>query len=61
MEDLRRELGPRVVFAAGDQFVAGFSPKDYGPVGEGLRVTGYGVTPEALAPPVFLELARLIR
>jgi ABC-type branched-subunit amino acid transport system substrate-binding protein len=51
MEDLRRELGPRVVFAAGGQFVAGFSPKDYGPVGEGLRVTRYGVTPEALAPP----------
>ena len=51
MEDLRRELGPRVVFAAGSQFVAGFSPKDYGPVGEGLRVTGYGATPEALAPP----------
>jgi ABC-type branched-subunit amino acid transport system substrate-binding protein len=50
MEDLRRELGPRVVFAAGDQFVAGASPEDYGPVGEGLRVTGYGVTPEALAP-----------
>ena len=25
-------------------------PKDYGPVGEGLRVTDYGVTPEALAP-----------
>jgi ABC-type branched-subunit amino acid transport system substrate-binding protein len=50
MEDLRRELGPRVVFAAGDQIVAGISPKDYGPVGEGLRVTDYGVTPGALAP-----------
>jgi branched-chain amino acid transport system substrate-binding protein len=50
MEDLRRELGPRVVFAGGDQIVAGLSPKDYGPVGEGLRVTEYGVTPGALAP-----------
>lgn len=50
MEDLRRELGPRVVFAGGDQILAGASPKDYGPVGEGLRVTDYGVTPGALAP-----------
>ncbi len=51
MEDLRRRLGPNVVFAAGDQFVAAPSlPRDWGPVGEGLRVTGYGATPEALAP-----------
>jgi branched-chain amino acid transport system substrate-binding protein len=51
MEDLRRQLGPGVVFAAGSQFAAGFSPRDYGRVGEGLRVTGYGATPETLAPP----------
>jgi hypothetical protein len=51
MEDLRRELGPHVVFAAGDQFVADSSlPKAFGPVGEGLRVIGNGVPREALAP-----------
>ena len=51
MEDLRRELGPDVVFAAGDQFIAHRSlPKAFGPVGEGLRVTGYRVPLEALAP-----------
>ena len=51
MEDLRRRLGPNVAFAAGDQFLAAPSlPKEWGPVGEGLRVTGYGVPPEGLAP-----------
>lgn len=50
MEDLRRRLGPHVVFAAGDQFLAGVSPKDYGPVGEGLRVIGVGVPPEGPTP-----------
>lgn len=29
--------------------MAATSPKDYGPVGEGLRITGYGVPPERLA------------
>ena len=51
LEDLRRRLGPNVIFAAGDQFLAAPSlPKDWGPVGEGLRVTGYGVPPEGLTP-----------
>jgi branched-chain amino acid transport system substrate-binding protein len=51
MEDLRRRLGPNVVFAAGDQFVAAPSlPKEWGAVGEGLRVTGYGVPPKGVAP-----------
>ncbi len=51
MEDLRRRLGPAVVFAAGDQFIADDSlPEAFGPVGEGLRVTGYHVPLEALAP-----------
>lgn len=51
MEDLRRRLGPDVVFAAGDQFLASPKlPKAFGPVGEGLRVTGYHVPLEALAP-----------
>lgn len=51
MEDLRRRLGPDVAFAAGDQFLAAPSlPKAFGPVGEGLRVTGYHVPLEALAP-----------
>jgi hypothetical protein len=51
MEDLRRRLGPDVVLAAGDQFLAAPSlPKAFGPVGEGLRVTGYHVPLEALAP-----------
>ena len=51
MEDLRRELGRDVVFAAGDQFIAHPSlPRAFGPAGEGLRVTGYHVPLEALAP-----------
>jgi branched-chain amino acid transport system substrate-binding protein len=51
MEDLRRRLGPDVAFAAGDQFLASPSlPDAFGPVGEGLRVTSYGVPLEALAP-----------
>ena len=37
LEDLRRELGPKVVFAGGDQFLT-LSPKEWGPVGEGMRV-----------------------
>ena len=51
MEALRRRLGPDVVFAAGEQFLASPSlPKAFGPVGEGLRVTDYHVPPETLAP-----------
>ena len=53
LEDLRRRLGTNVVFAAGDQFLAAPSlPKEWGPVGEGLRVTSTGVAPERLAPGV---------
>jgi branched-chain amino acid transport system substrate-binding protein len=49
MEDLRRALGPNVVFAGGDQLLAAPSlPTEYGPVGEGLRVTVAGVSPKGL-------------
>jgi len=49
LEDVRREVGPNVVFAAGDQFLT-FTPEELGPVGEGLRVTGTHLPVEALAP-----------
>jgi branched-chain amino acid transport system substrate-binding protein len=49
MEDLRRALGPKVVFAGGDQLLAAPSlPTEYGPLGEGLRVTVAGVSPKGL-------------
>ena len=51
MEDVRRQVGPDVVFAAGDQFVAHPSlPKALGPIGEGLRVIAVGVPAAGLAP-----------
>lgn len=48
LEDVRRQVGPDVVFAAGDKFV-GFS-KEFGPVGEGLRATSAELVFEALTP-----------
>ena len=51
MEALRRRLGPDVVL---QQETSSWPrpklPKAFGPVGEGLRVTGYRVPLEALAP-----------
>ena len=51
LEDVRRQVGPDVVFAAGDQFVAVPSiPKALGPVGEGLRATSPYLVFESLTP-----------
>ena len=51
LEDVRRQVGPEVVFAAGDQFVADPSiPKAFGRVGEGLRVTSTSLLFESLTP-----------
>ena len=49
LEDVRRQVGPDVVFAAGDQFLS-FSPREWGPVGEGLRVAGTHLAFESLTP-----------
>jgi ABC-type branched-subunit amino acid transport system substrate-binding protein len=49
LEDVRRQVGPDVVFAGGDRFVT-FSPEKLGPVGEGLHVTSTHLTFEALTP-----------
>jgi branched-chain amino acid transport system substrate-binding protein len=48
LEDVRRQVGPDVVFAAGDNFVG--SAKEFGPVGEGLRATSAEVVFESLTP-----------
>lgn len=48
LEDVRRQVGPDVVFAAGDQFVT--FAKEFGPVGEGLRATSTGLEFESLTP-----------
>jgi len=51
LEDVRRQVGPDVVFAAGDQFVADpSSPKAFGRVGEGLRATSTSLVFESLTP-----------
>ncbi len=51
LEDVRRQVGPDVVFAAGDQFVADpSSPKAFGRVGEGLRATSTSLGFESLTP-----------
>ena len=48
LEDVRRQVGRDVVFAAGDQFL--FAAEEFGPVGEGLRATSPGLVLESLAP-----------
>jgi branched-chain amino acid transport system substrate-binding protein len=48
LEDVRRQVGPDVVFAAGDQFVT--FAKEFGPVGEGLRATSTHLRFETLTP-----------
>ena len=51
LEDVRRQVGPDVVFAAGDLFVADpSSPKAFGRVGEGLRATSGSLVFESLTP-----------
>jgi len=51
LEDVRRQVGPDVVFAAGDLFVADpSSPKAFGRVGEGLRATSASLVFESLTP-----------
>ena len=48
LEDVRRQVGPDVVFAAGDLFLT--FPKKLGPVGEGLLGTGPNLVLESLTP-----------
>jgi branched-chain amino acid transport system substrate-binding protein len=48
LEDVRRQVGPDVEFAAGDLFLA--AAKELGPVGEGLHGTGSYLVLESLTP-----------
>lgn len=48
LEDVRREVGPDVVFAAGNLLLA--AAKELGPVGEGLHATGPELVLESLTP-----------
>ena len=49
LEDVRRQVGPDVVFAAGDLFLT--LPKELGRVGEGLRGLGPNLVLESLTLP----------
>ena len=48
LEDVRRQVGPDVQFAAGDLFLN--AAKELGPVGEGLHGTGPNLVLESLTP-----------
>jgi branched-chain amino acid transport system substrate-binding protein len=48
LEDVRREVGPDVEFAAGDLFLD--AAEELGPVGEGLHATGPYLVLESLTP-----------
>jgi branched-chain amino acid transport system substrate-binding protein len=48
LEDVRRQVGPDVVFAAGDLFLV--FPKELGPVGEGLHASSPTLALESLTP-----------